>query len=346
MGPDAIASAGPKSLDSPRYDPFRRADSFGKIGEGPLSRRRTAAFWVRTAILVPPRALACLALSLTMRGICLVSTVIPATRRFLIAPGAMAISRSLLFMLGFLHIRHQRFLLDPDRCEGPKSSTNRHAVPIVVSNHVSWLDILLLQYLYSAAYVTRAETSKTPIVGGVCDALPCIYVNREKQQTPDSSHALRTTTDKIVERARLKWQNPQARLRPLAIFPEGTTTNGQYILPFRTGAFVAGVPVQPVLLRYPQHKGNPALSWETVRAPRHIHLVMSSFLHSAQIFELPMYHPDEEEQSDPRLYADNVRQYMLKWGNKLGLEMKESDSGYEDKKEYHRLLRASLGISS
>lgn len=92
---------------------------------------------------------------------------------------------------------------------------------------------------------------------------------------------------------------------------QGTTTNGNYLLPFRTGAFVAGLPVQPVLLQYPQHTGNPALSWETVRALRHIHLTMSSFLHSAHIYELPMYFPSEEEKSDPRLYADNVRKYMV-----------------------------------
>lgn len=197
-----------------------RADVFGEIGEDRLSTRRTAALWLRTAILVPPRVLGCLALSLTMRGICFVSSTIPATRRWLIAPGAFAVSRSLLFLLGFLHIRHQRFTCDPDRPDAPTSIADRHAIPIVISNHVSWLDILLLQYLYSAAYVTRIETRKTPIVGGICDALPCIYVDRDKQETPDSSQALRTTTDKIVERARMKWQNPKARLRPLAIFPE------------------------------------------------------------------------------------------------------------------------------
>lgn len=38
--------------------------------------------------------------------------------------------------------------------------------------------------------------------------------------------------------------------RPILLFPEGTTTNGDYLLPFRTGAFIAGVPVQPTILKY------------------------------------------------------------------------------------------------
>jgi hypothetical protein len=33
-------------------------------------------------------------------------------------------------------------------------------------------------------------------------------------------------------------------------FLQGTTTNGQYLLPFKSGAFLAGAPVQPVLTRY------------------------------------------------------------------------------------------------
>lgn len=38
--------------------------------------------------------------------------------------------------------------------------------------------------------------------------------------------------------------------RPLLLFPEGTTTNGRYLLPFKTGAFLAGQPLQPVVIRY------------------------------------------------------------------------------------------------
>lgn len=38
--------------------------------------------------------------------------------------------------------------------------------------------------------------------------------------------------------------------RPLLLFPEGTTTNGRFLLPFKTGAFLAGQPLQPVVIRY------------------------------------------------------------------------------------------------
>ena len=46
--------------------------------------------------------------------------------------------------------------------------------------------------------------------------------------------------------------------RPILLFPEGTTTNGQYLLGFRTGSFIAGVPVQPIILKYGRVRGSIA----------------------------------------------------------------------------------------
>lgn len=43
---------------------------------------------------------------------------------------------------------------------------------------------------------------------------------------------------------------------------EGTTTNGDYLLPFKTGVFLAKAPVQPVILRYPYRRFSPA--WDSI----------------------------------------------------------------------------------
>jgi len=43
--------------------------------------------------------------------------------------------------------------------------------------------------------------------------------------------------------------------RPLLLFPEGTTTNGRFLLPFKTGAFLAGLPLQPVVIQYGEVRG-------------------------------------------------------------------------------------------
>ena len=62
---------------------------------------------------------------------------------------------------------------------------------------------------------------------------------------------------------------------------KGTTTNGRYMLKFKRGAFLAGLPVQPVVLIYSSHWISPA--WETITGPRHIRLLLSTPYTSVRI---------------------------------------------------------------
>lgn len=71
----------------------------------------------------------------------------------------------------------------------------------------------------------------------------CLYVDR------DASGAGRVS-DAVVQRMRDSAAGRLPGARPLLLFPEGTTTNGRFLLPFKTGAFLAGLPVRPVVIRY------------------------------------------------------------------------------------------------
>lgn len=51
-------------------------------------------------------------------------------------------------------------------------------------------------------------------------------------------------------------------MAPIVCFPEGTTSNGEYVITFRSGAFIGGHPVKPCALRYPFSTFSP--TWETV----------------------------------------------------------------------------------
>lgn len=60
---------------------------------------------------------------------------------------------------------------------------------------------------------------------------------------------------------------------------EGTTTNGDYLLTFKTGAFLAGIPVLPVILKYPYERFSVA--WDTISGVSiHSSLKNSGFLRS------------------------------------------------------------------
>ncbi len=67
------------------------------------------------------------------------------------------------------------------------------------------------------------------------------------------------------------------------------------------------IPATPLC---PQDCVSPA--WEMIPAARHLFLMLCNPLHSVTAFELPVYHPNEEEKRDPRLYAANVRKLMVR----------------------------------
>jgi hypothetical protein len=81
---------------------------------------------------------------------------------------------------------------------------------------------------------------------------------------------------------------------PLCVFSEGTTTNGADIIQFRSGAFIQGQPVQPVVLTY--HWRNVSPSWETVPNHQYGLNMLSQFGHAVTITYLPVVEPADSVQ--------------------------------------------------
>ena len=66
---------------------------------------------------------------------------------------------------------------------------------------------------------------------------------------------------------------------------QGTTTNGKCLLPFKTGAFLAGAPVQPVILKYGPNRVSPA--WDSITAFWHALLMLANPFHSVTARQVP-----------------------------------------------------------
>eukprot|EP01102_Stenamoeba_stenopodia_P016041 TRINITY_DN5551_c0_g2_i1.p1 TRINITY_DN5551_c0_g2~~TRINITY_DN5551_c0_g2_i1.p1 ORF type:complete len:211 (+),score=48.47 TRINITY_DN5551_c0_g2_i1:676-1308(+) len=122
-------------------------------------------------------------------------------------------------------------------------------------------------------------------------------------------------------------------LPPLVVFPEATTTNGLYLARFHTGAFVSGLPVQPVCLRYKFKYFSP--SWESIPFASHFLRLLSQVCNEVEVIQLPAYHPSEEEKKDPTLYAENVQKLMAKT-----LSIPATPYGTENKLAYHKEIIA------
>ena len=146
----------------------------------------------------------------------------------------------------------------------------------------------------------------------------CLFVERAKTVTnSDETNGTNgnngnngNVSNQVKERMmRFARGNPQKE-RPILLFPEATTTNGCFLLPFRSGAFLAGEPLQPVVLKYETRKVSPC--WESIVANRHAFLMLCNPFHSVTCYKLPVYVPSPEEKADPRLYASNMRDFMVR----------------------------------
>ena len=111
-----------------------------------------------------------------------------------------------------------------------------------ISNHVSWVDILGIAGASGTAFVAKAELRAAPVVGWLATLNRTVFVSREDRL--GVAEQINRLRDALAE----NWS--------VTVFPEGTTTDGRSLLPFKSPLLKvlepppAGVLVQPVLLDY------------------------------------------------------------------------------------------------
>jgi len=111
-----------------------------------------------------------------------------------------------------------------------------------VANHVSWIDIPALAGATGTAFVAKAEVARAPLIGWLCRLNRTVFVQREARlDVAAQINALEAAL---------------ADSHAIAVFPEGTTTDGLSLLPFKSAMLKVleppppGIMVQPVLLDY------------------------------------------------------------------------------------------------
>jgi 1-acyl-sn-glycerol-3-phosphate acyltransferase len=127
---------------------------------------------------------------------------------------------------------------------GIKLEVTGHARPgakLVVSNHVSWLDIVAINSVVPSRFVSKAEVANWPLIGRLVTTAGTLYLVRERRR--DAMRVLGLMSKAMREQG-----------HTLAVFPEGTTGSGHGVMHFHPNllqaAIDAEVPVQPVVLRY------------------------------------------------------------------------------------------------
>ncbi|MGI9302563.1 MAG: lysophospholipid acyltransferase family protein [Gammaproteobacteria bacterium] len=113
---------------------------------------------------------------------------------------------------------------------------------LIVANHVSWLDIPILGGLVRTRFVSKIEIGKWPIVGRLVRSVGTLFIRR------GGKNAAAAAAEQMTWHLR--------RGNSIAMFPEGTTTDGSTVKRFHprlfAAALLANTPVQPVAIRYPR----------------------------------------------------------------------------------------------
>ncbi|CAG4904686.1 lysophospholipid acyltransferase family protein [Paraburkholderia gardini] len=116
---------------------------------------------------------------------------------------------------------------------------------LVVANHVSWIDIYVINAWRPTPFVSKAEIRNWPVVGWLAEQLGTVFIQREKRSDA------RRIVHELAERL--------GAGELVCVFPEGTTSDGLALLPFHANLFQAAVsascPVQPVCLMYEDAQG-------------------------------------------------------------------------------------------
>jgi 1-acyl-sn-glycerol-3-phosphate acyltransferase len=96
----------------------------------------------------------------------------------------------------------------------------RHHAVLILANHVSWLDILVMTATVPVIFVAKSEVARWPLIGWVAHARGTVFVERGQRQRTTAANA---------EIAR-----HLAEGQPIVLFAEGTSSDGNRVLPFRS----------------------------------------------------------------------------------------------------------------
>jgi len=183
----------------------------------------------------------------------------------------------------------------------------------IVSNHVSWLDTVVLIKNVKPAFAPSSEFRNVPILSTLIDSIDSIYIPRG-----GSEEARNKALTAIKDRQELIEET--GKYAPFLIFAEGGTTNGSQIVKFKKGAFFAEKTIRPIVLKYKYGTFSPA--FDTIEMLPLIFLNLSFACFKCEVNVLPDFQPNDylfENFSDKgaerwEIYAWALREVMMQTG--------------------------------
>lgn len=125
---------------------------------------------------------------------------------------------------------------------------------LLVSNHLSYVDIIPFWYTLKTTFIAKSEINKWPVIGRVASLLGIVFINREKNRDLNR-------VNKVIEENLSSTQG-------LILFPEGTSSRGKRVLPFKSSLLQNPAqqewPVHHASLRYELPPNSPHKAWKEI----------------------------------------------------------------------------------
>ena len=203
------------------------------------------------------------------------------------------------------------------------TGTPRPGATLLISNHVSWLDIMAIHSVAPhARFVSKADVKHWPLIGELVSGAGTLFIERERKRD-----ALR-----VVHQIAEALQAGET----VAVFPEGTTSDGRSLLPFHANLLQAAIsvaaPIQPVLLRFADahHAVSPSAEYtgDTTLAQSLWRIAGADRLVVHVDFGLP----EGTAHADRRALADKLRGDLLQRleAAQRGIEVPSAPAGIQD----------------
>jgi 1-acyl-sn-glycerol-3-phosphate acyltransferase len=121
----------------------------------------------------------------------------------------------------------------------------------IISNHLSYIDVLCFSALFPAAYITSVEMKETPILGQVCQLSGCIFTERRRRKRNAKTHGREIGHMTSYLKSGVN----------IVLFPESTTSIGETVLPFKTSLFESGIMTESYFHPLAIHYSSSNVPW-------------------------------------------------------------------------------------
>lgn len=118
---------------------------------------------------------------------------------------------------------------------------------LLVGNHLGFIEILMIAAQHECLFVTSQDMRNTPVLGFITEMAGALYVDRQNRMN--------------IKNEMLEIREALEQGFNVVLYPEGTSTNGERVLPFKktlmTSAAGTGVPILPMVINFRKVNGEP-----------------------------------------------------------------------------------------